>query len=329
MLTENCIDYICQKFGNINECVVSNGLSWSYLDIEGTTHTETGATSSVVSRLIFPQLVVSVTMISPARGTFTYSQLRTANGGNDVTLVDCGTLDAHDENSGDQWCYSEPSPCSSYFIQQTCEAAECYWCNGVCQDTPCSVTSCSAKFRGTSAKIGDTIYADFTWTGGVIDPASGWVADMYLVNPNGKDVEYSTSVLTTGTNSLSFVADMEGTWKAIIFVWDGNNYIHCEDTIDVTDGNIVCGDFYDQPTCEAANCYWCNGKCQNTPCCTICSDFSDKTSCENANCHWYKKFIWEHESCHDKPLDPIEQYLVYGGIGAVGIAFIVLIAKRR
>lgn len=124
-LTENGINYIAQKFGDINECVISQGLTWNYEDIEGTTHEETGGTSSAVSRLIFTQLVVSLTMIDPPRGTFTYNQLRAANNGQDITLSDCAELDNHDENSGDQWCYVAPVPCEGR-PQAEC-IYPCYW----------------------------------------------------------------------------------------------------------------------------------------------------------------------------------------------------------
>lgn len=229
-LTQNGIDYICQNFGSPQKCVVSAGLWWEWEDIDGNTDTETGGTGQVLSRLIIPQLIVKVTMLTPARGEYYYSDLRTANGGNDVTFNDIDTVMLHDENSGDQWCYSAPPPpCSSYITQPTCELAGCYWYNNACHSDP---------------------------------------------------------------------------------------YIP------------VCSDYASQSVCEANNCYWCNGQCQSTPCGIVCSDFTDQTSCETAGCYWYKKFIWEQESCHSQPLDPMEQYLIYGGIGAAGIAVIVLLARR-
>ena len=146
-LTQNGIDYICQKFGDINECVVSGGLSWNYLDVEGTTHNETGATSSVVSRLIFPMLVVSLTMTNPPRGTFTYTGLRNANGGQDINLNDCIELDNHTEISGDQWCYTPPTICEDILNQTDCLVNNCYWYNNSCHTQPpeCSpdgITKC-------------------------------------------------------------------------------------------------------------------------------------------------------------------------------------------
>ena len=104
-MSKNGIDYICQNFGDSNLCAVSSGIQWEWEDIDGNTGTETGGTASVVSRLIFPQLIVSITITSPARGVFTYSQLRTANGGT-VSLIDAKAITHHDESVEDQWCYS-------------------------------------------------------------------------------------------------------------------------------------------------------------------------------------------------------------------------------
>jgi len=265
MLTNNGIDYICQKFGDINECVVSAGLSWSYLDIEGTTHTETGATSSVVSRLIFAQLVVSVTMTSPARGTFTYSQLRAANGGNDVTLVDCETLDGHDENSGDQWCYTTPVQCTNPIGNEG------------------DIDSCGDG--GTNQP--DTTHKYKCVSGSWIDQGFNPICTaVNCSNPFGEDGQ-TIPCGDGGTNQP------------------------------LTDHSYKCvnGGWIDQgfnPDCGAM----------------LCSEHTDPTLCVDAGCYWYKKFIWEQESCHNKPLDPMEQYLVYGGIAASGIALIILLTRR-
>lgn len=103
-LTINGINWICQNFGDENLCCVNSGLSW-YYTVEGTNYPETGATAQIVSRLA-SGLITSLTMTNPARGTFTYSQLKVANDGNDVTLPDCQTITNHDENSEFQWCYN-------------------------------------------------------------------------------------------------------------------------------------------------------------------------------------------------------------------------------
>lgn len=136
MLTQNGIDYICQNFGDSNFCCVDGGLSWYYTS-GGTNTNETGATAQIVSRLA-SGLVDSVTMINPSRGTFTQAQLNTANG-QTVTLQDAQSITSHDSPSEDQWCYggTPPPQCSDYTDQYTCESNGCYWCDGICQSTPC------------------------------------------------------------------------------------------------------------------------------------------------------------------------------------------------
>jgi uncharacterized repeat protein (TIGR02543 family) len=104
-LNQSGIDYICQNFGDASLCCVRTGLQWRWTDIDGATGDETGGTAQVVSRLINTMLITKVTMLTPARGDFTYSQLRTANGGADVNLNDCDTILQHD-SPPNQWCYT-------------------------------------------------------------------------------------------------------------------------------------------------------------------------------------------------------------------------------
>ena len=168
-LTQGGKNFICQKLGNPSECVVSAGIWWDWEDIDGNTGTEAGSTGQALSRLILTQLITKITMLTPARGDVYYTDLKNANGGNDVTLADVDEVLLHDELSNEQWCYTEPVPCLTY---------------------------------------------------------------------------------------------------------------------------------------------------------------TDKTTCEDAGCYWYKTYFWEEESCHDKELDPMMQYLVYGGMGAAGLGLIVLLARR-
>jgi len=104
-LTQNGINFICQQFG-LNDCCVNAGLSWFYT-IGGTNYSETGGTAQVVSRLA-SGLVDSVTMTSPARGTFTQADLNAANEGIAVTLQDAQNIALHDEPAEEQYCYGTP-----------------------------------------------------------------------------------------------------------------------------------------------------------------------------------------------------------------------------
>jgi len=148
-LSQNGIDYICQKFGDTNLCCMNSGLSW-YYTVEGTNYPETGATAQVVSRLA-SGLITSLTMTTPARGTFTQTQLNNANGST-VTLQDAQAITLHDEPSEDQWCYSAPPICEDILTQAECIANNCFWYNGSCHSsitcdqivdmTGCLVSNC-------------------------------------------------------------------------------------------------------------------------------------------------------------------------------------------
>ena len=84
MLTTSGKDYIATNFG-ISSCYAASGLSWSYKSTGGDTVSETGGTAQIVSRLVMTALVQSVTINGR---TYTYSDLKAGNGGQDVTLTD-------------------------------------------------------------------------------------------------------------------------------------------------------------------------------------------------------------------------------------------------
>ena len=141
-------------------------MSW-YYTVGGTNYNETGGTAQIVSRFA-SGLIESLTITNPVRGSFTQSQLNTANGGS-VTLMDAQEITFHNSPAEDQWCYSETlcssytdeatcyangcywygGSCHSYFpsceiltTQSDCENYNCYWCDGVCQGTPCGTPDC-------------------------------------------------------------------------------------------------------------------------------------------------------------------------------------------
>jgi len=92
----------------------------------------------------------------------------------------------------------------------------------------------SASFQESSANVGDTIHADFSWLNGVVDPVSGYVADYYIIDPSGNAVVYGTSSNVDGSDMLYYVADQAGVWKAEIYIWDGSTYLTSVDTVPVS-----------------------------------------------------------------------------------------------
>lgn len=106
-LTQAGINYICQNFGDINQCCVKTGLSWTYTS-DGNDYPETGGTAQIVARLA-SGLIEHLTMTNPARDVYTKAELDAANGGS-VTLEDAKTIANHDEPVEGQWCYGSTPP---------------------------------------------------------------------------------------------------------------------------------------------------------------------------------------------------------------------------
>jgi len=99
----------------------------------------------------------------------------------------------------------------------------------------------SASFQESSANVGDTIHADFSWLNGVVDPVSGYVADYYIIDPSGNAVVYGTSSNVDGSDMLYYVADQAGVWKAEIYIWDGSTYLTSVDTVPVSTTGVTSG----------------------------------------------------------------------------------------
>jgi len=144
-LNTSGIQYICQNFGDGSQCCVKTGLSW-YYTAGGENYNETGGTAQIVSRLA-SGLIDSLTMVNPARGTFTQTSLNTANGAS-VTLQDALVITSHDESAEDQWCFIA---CEAHADQNTCENLYgCYWYNGSCHT---ELPDCSALDNQTDCGI--------------------------------------------------------------------------------------------------------------------------------------------------------------------------------
>jgi hypothetical protein len=105
-ISQNGLNFISQNFG-LNDCCVNTGLSW-YYTYSGSDYYESGGTAQIISRLA-SGLITSLTMITPASGTFTQAQLNTANGA-PVTLEDAQLIVQHDEPAEQQWCYGSTPP---------------------------------------------------------------------------------------------------------------------------------------------------------------------------------------------------------------------------
>lgn len=112
-------------------------------------------------------------------------------------------------------------------------------------------TSGTANFQETSADVGDTIHANFTWDNAVDHPIAGFGA-IYIKDPSGTPVASEPLSQFAGSDTLSCIADVAGTWTAEIEVWDGNSWVEDDDSLDVGESGEV-------TLTEAVTCDWVNG----------------------------------------------------------------------
>jgi len=110
----------------------------------------------------------------------------------------------------------------------------------------------SASFQESSANVGDTIHADFSWAGALFNPVGGF-ANMVIQDPDGNNCSgYADVTHSAGSRTLSCTTDKIGTWTARISVWNGFMWIEATDTI------IVNTSVVDTLT-EAVTCGWVDG----------------------------------------------------------------------
>lgn len=106
-LTQGGIDYICQHYGDASECIVSEGLLFTFTDDTNQTYTELPGGTTDILGFIMMGVVRSITMIQPSRAPIDdpLQEFFEANGGFLLDSSDVAFLLQHDETSGDQWCY--------------------------------------------------------------------------------------------------------------------------------------------------------------------------------------------------------------------------------
>jgi len=94
----------------------------------------------------------------------------------------------------------------------------------------------SASFQESSANVGDTLHADFTWSGASYHFVGECYATMYIYDPSGNVAKsYIEGSSYSGSKTLSCIANMVGTWLSVIKVWNGRIWIEYSDTVSVTE----------------------------------------------------------------------------------------------
>ena len=257
--------YICENFGNGSFCCVNTGLSW-YYTVGGTNYNETGGTAQIVSRFA-SGLIDSLTMTSPARGTFTQTQLNTANGSS-VTLQDALEITYHDESTEDQWCFI---PCESHADDNTCvNVYGCFWYNGSCHTTS---PSCEQLNNATDCSIYGCHWYNgschSSWTCNVITNATDCSAYGCFWYNGVCNSTMSCEAINNSTECLAYNC-----------YWY-NNSCH---------GTVSCEAISTEVECENHGCYWWNGACHSTA--PSCPALNNQSDCLGYGCYWY------HNVCH-------------------------------
>ncbi len=107
-LTQDGINYICQQYGSASQCIVSEGLVFSFTDDANQTYSELPGGTTDILGFIMMGAVQSITMVVPSRQTIPnpLQAFLDANDGFVLDSNDVAFLLQHDETSGDQWCFN-------------------------------------------------------------------------------------------------------------------------------------------------------------------------------------------------------------------------------
>jgi len=346
MLTQNGIDYICQNFGDDNLCCIDGGLEW-YYTVGGSDTYETGATAQIVARLALG-ILDSLTMVNPARGSFTTNELYTANGAG-VTLSDAQEITYHDNPAEDQWCYGGVT-CAQHLTRTECESNNCYWWNSSCHDIApnCGVIDNLAD----CASYGCFWYNNACHSDEQPLQCSGYTIqalcesnDCYWYNGSCHDLAPSCTELNNSSDCAAYDCywydnSCHSTPQDIVCS-DFNNQSLCETNIcnwwnySCHDSLPTCEQLNNQADCSRYECYWYDESCHSTPQNGnggdgyVCETYGNKSSCETAGCNWYKKYLWSPEGCHTSEQNMVMDYLPFILAGVGGIILIALASRKR
>lgn len=314
--TQSGIDFVCQNFGDTNQCCVEDGLTFSYIESStGTEYQETGGTAQVVGRFTLG-IIDSLTMINPDRGTFTPDELHNANGeGGVVTPTMAQEITAHDSPSEDQWCYSGGAEgCTNptgYEGQTKCG-------NTAYGQDPTHLYQCT----------------DGSWTDQGYNQSCDQPSD--CTNPPAGDGQTICGDSNYGQDPTHRYQCNDGTWT------DQGYDANCDaGPADCTnppgnDGQTICGNTnYGQDSTHRYRCN--NGTWQDlgydTMCdssTTPCEQIANSNECVAAGCYWYANTPWEAPSCHTNAQAGFNYLplILLGVGGAVAIGAVYFISKK-
>jgi PKD repeat protein len=107
-LTQDGITYICQHYGDVTYCIVSEGLVFNFTDDANQTYSELPGGTTDILGFIMMGAVQSITMTVPSRQTIVnpLQAFLDVNDGLILNSNDVAYLLQHDETSDDQWCYT-------------------------------------------------------------------------------------------------------------------------------------------------------------------------------------------------------------------------------
>jgi len=100
----------------------------------------------------------------------------------------------------------------------------------------------TASFQESTADIGDTIHAEFTWTDAQWNTAGEFFCDMSIKDPNENNHDYYVEEYdSSGHIFLSAVTDEIGIWEAQLKVWDGSAFLTYSATVYVGSADTASG----------------------------------------------------------------------------------------
>uniref|UniRef100_A0A6M3LYH8 Uncharacterized protein n=1 Tax=viral metagenome TaxID=1070528 RepID=A0A6M3LYH8_9ZZZZ len=106
-ITINGKNWIAQSLG-VDNCFVPSGISWTYYATDGETLNESGGTAQLVARLTLSTTDKIIITSPQVNVTYTYDDMKTANGGEDITLTDALVIKEEDgdPSTETQFCYT-------------------------------------------------------------------------------------------------------------------------------------------------------------------------------------------------------------------------------